>query len=238
MTEFAGVGDFERDHAFSFGAWVKLPRADLIGSVLARMDDRNNYRGWDLWVENGRIATHLVNRWPENAVKVVTTAQVKPGVWTHLFVTYDGSSHAAGIKIYFNGELQPTETPADKLSSTIRTSVPLKLGQRHSTARIDQTVIHSVRLYDRALSGREASFVGGAALAADLLRHPPDKRSSEEQDAVFAWWRATSDPASQKLRERLARPRKGRSRNQSAKHGCPRDARAQRTGHGPFALSW
>ncbi len=204
VTEFADVGDFERDHAFSFGAWVKLPRADLFGSVLARMDDRDNYRGWDLWVENGRVATHLVNRWPENAVKVVTTAQVKPGAWTHLFVTYDGSSHAAGIKIYFNGELQATETPADKLSSTIRTSVPLKLGQRHTTARVDQTVIHSVRLYDRALSPREASFVGGAALAADLLSTPPDKRSREEQDAVFAWWRATSDPASQKLRERLA----------------------------------
>ena len=60
VTEFADAGDFERDHAFSFGAWVKLPKADLIGSILARMDDRNNYRGWDLWLENGRIATHLV----------------------------------------------------------------------------------------------------------------------------------------------------------------------------------
>ena len=40
VTEFADAGDFERDHAFSFGAWVKLPKAGLIGSILARMDDR------------------------------------------------------------------------------------------------------------------------------------------------------------------------------------------------------
>ena len=90
------------------------------------------------------------------------------------------------------------------LSQSIRTSVPLKLGQRHTTARVDQTVIHTVRLYDRALSPREAGLLAGASRAADLLSTPADKRSKEEQDAVFAWWRGTIDPASQKLRERLA----------------------------------
>ncbi len=79
VTEFADAGDFERDHAFSFGAWVKLPSAGLVGSILARMDDRHNYRGWDLWLENGRIATHLVNEWPENAIKVVTKSSGEPG---------------------------------------------------------------------------------------------------------------------------------------------------------------
>ena len=205
MTEFADAGDFERDHAFSFGAWVKLPKAGLIGSILARMDDRKNYRGWDLWLENGRIATHLVNHWPDNAVKVVTKGQVNPGVWTHLFVTYDGSSRASGIKIYFNGEPQTTETNTDSLSQPIRTQVPLKLGQRHTTARLDQTVIHTLRLYDRALSPHEVGFLGGASRAADFLKTPADKRSKEDQDAVFAWWRGAIDPASQKLHEQLAR---------------------------------
>jgi Protein of unknown function (DUF1553)/Protein of unknown function (DUF1549)/Concanavalin A-like lectin/glucanases superfamily/Planctomycete cytochrome C len=204
-TEFADAGDFERDHAFSFGAWVKLPRANVVGSILARMDDRNNYRGWDLWVENGRIASHLVNQWPANAVKVVTKNQVKPGVWTHVFITYDGSSRASGIKIYLNGEPQSTDTSADSLSQSIRTPVPLKLGQRHTTARVDQTVMHSVRLYDRVLSPKETGFLAGASRGAELLKTPAGKRSSEERDAVFAWWVGAIDPASQTLRERLAR---------------------------------
>ena len=63
--ESAGSGDFEKDHAFSFGAWIKVPKPGLIGSVIARMDDRSNYRGWDMWLEGGRIATHLVHHWPE-----------------------------------------------------------------------------------------------------------------------------------------------------------------------------
>ncbi len=56
---------------FSFGAWIKVPKPGLFGSVIARMDDRNNYRGWDMWLEGGRIATHLVHQWPEDALKVV-----------------------------------------------------------------------------------------------------------------------------------------------------------------------
>ena len=205
VTEFAGAGDFERDHAFSFGAWVKLPGPNVTGSILARMDDRNNYRGWDLWVENGRMASHLVNQWPENALKVVTKNQVKPGVWTHVFITYDGSSRASGMKIYLNGEPQSTDTHADSLSQSIRTSVPLKLGQRHTTARVDQTVMHTVRLYDRGLSPSETGFLAGASRAAELLKAPADKRSNEERDAVFAWWRGAIDPATQSLRARLVR---------------------------------
>ncbi len=208
VTEFADAGDFDRDHAFSYGAWVKLPSATVSGSILARMDDRQNYRGWDIWLENGRVATHLVHQWPENAIKVVTRNQVAANVWTHLFVTYDGSSRAAGIRIYLNGEPQATENAADRLSQSIKTSVPLKLGQRHTTARLDRTVIHTVRLYERALSAGEAGLLAGASRAADLLKTSAAKRSKEEQDAVFAWWRSAMDPATQKLRERLARLQK------------------------------
>ena len=77
------------------------------------MDDRSNYRGWDIWLENGRIGTHLVHEWPADALKVVSKTKVQPGVWTHVFVTYDGSSHAAGVKIYLNGEPQADRTNAD-----------------------------------------------------------------------------------------------------------------------------
>ena len=224
VTEFADAGDVERDHAFSYGAWVKLPSVGVIGSILARMDDRQNYRGWDIWLENGRVATHLVHEWPGNAVKVVTRDQVAPNVWTHLFVTYDGSSHASGLRIYVNGEPQSIETAADTLSQSIKTSVPLKLGQRHTTARLDQTVIHSVRIYDRALSPGEAGLLAGASRAVDLLKAPAAKRSKEEQDAVFAWWRNAMDPATQKLHDRLSLLQNEEAGIKAAKHDRACDA--------------
>jgi hypothetical protein len=202
--ESASAGDFEKNHAFSFGAWVKVPKPDLTGSLIARMDDRDNYLGWDLWLEGGRIGTHLVHRWPEDALKVVGRGSVTPGVWAHVFVTYDGSAKASGVKIYINGEPQETDVHADALQQTIRSQVPLKVGQRHTGSRIDQLAVHTLRVYDRALSPREAGILAGAARAAALLRVPSNQRQRIEQEGVFAWWRTAMDPDSQNLREKLA----------------------------------
>src|SRR5262249_25815023 len=85
------VGDLEKDQAFTVAAWVKLPRTNVGGAVLARMDDGNGFRGWDLWVQNGSVGMHLINRWPDDALKVVTQARIKPNTWTHVLVSYDGS---------------------------------------------------------------------------------------------------------------------------------------------------
>jgi hypothetical protein len=202
--ESADSGDFEKDHAFSFGAWVKLTQKGTTGSIVARMDDRNNYRGWDLWLENQRVGTHLVHEWPSDAVKVIAKGELPPGAWTHVFVTYDGSSKASGVKIYYNGELQATEIAADSLKQSIRNQVPFKVGQRHSSSRVENTRIHTVRIYDRPLEQREVEQLAGAARAAALARTRAEKRSSEEQDGVFAWWLAVIDPATKDMRQKLA----------------------------------
>jgi len=202
--EAAGSGDFDKEQAFSFGAWIKLPKPGLYGALLARMDDRSNYRGWDLWLEKERIGTHMVHEWPQDALKVVARGEVPRGLWTHVFVTYDGSARASGVKIYLNGEPQATEVQADSLKRTIRNQVPLKVRQRHTSSRVDQALIHTVRIYDRALSPREVGQLAGAGRAAALAQTPPESRAGDEQDGVFAWWRNVMDPASRELREKLA----------------------------------
>jgi hypothetical protein len=58
------------------------------------MDEGNHFGGWDLWLENGRIGSHIVNKWQENAVKVVANTPLRPNEWNHVFVTYDGSGQA------------------------------------------------------------------------------------------------------------------------------------------------
>ena len=65
------AGDFDKDQAFSYGAWVKFTKPIGSGSVVARMDDQHDYRGWDLWVQGGRPAAHIVHKWPGDALKVV-----------------------------------------------------------------------------------------------------------------------------------------------------------------------
>ena len=203
--EIADAGDFEKDQAFSYGAWVNLRREDRLGSVFARMDDGDKHRGWDLWVENNRIAVHLVNRWPEDALKVVTQTDVKPLEWNHLFMTYDGSGKAEGVKIYFNGVVQPVEVASNSLKSTIRTKVPLKVGQRNNSARLEGVSVQDLRLYGRALSSTEAADLAQNSKAGWLVAKTPSERSSIESDELLGWWLRRFDAPSKVLGTQLAK---------------------------------
>ena len=48
-------------------------------------------------------------------------------------------AQAAGVKIYINGESQETDIPTNQLNNTIRTMVPLKVGQRHIRIVVAET---------------------------------------------------------------------------------------------------
>jgi hypothetical protein len=89
------------------------------------------------------------------------------------------------------------------LKHSIRTSVPLKVGQRHTGSRLNHVAVHSVRIYDRALTASEAGYVAGAGAAAALVQTPVHKRSQDEQDRVFTWWRNVIDSASREWRAKL-----------------------------------
>jgi hypothetical protein len=206
--EVADAGDFEKDQAFSFGAWVRLPNARANGAVLARMDERQGHRGWDLWVENGRFGTHIVHQWPGDAIKVVANGGVRPLTWNHVFVTYDGSGKADGVKIYLNGVLQTARSvTADGLKNSIRTKVPLKVAQRHTSSRVNGIQVQDLRLYAKALAGPEVQGVAGTARAAWLAGKPPAARAPAEKDELLEWWLTRHDEAYRSVAARAGKLR-------------------------------
>ena len=73
------VADYEKDQAFSYGAWVFVPKGyGGYGSVLAKMDRADGFKGYDLFAHGGtQFAVHLVHHWPDNALKVRTKAKLK-----------------------------------------------------------------------------------------------------------------------------------------------------------------
>ena len=92
----SGAGDYDKHQSFSIGMWVKIPRRGITGALAARMDNGSAHRGWDLWTENNRIATHIIHKWQGDALKVVCNTPLKLRQWYHVIVTYDGSAKAAG----------------------------------------------------------------------------------------------------------------------------------------------
>ncbi len=141
------VGDFEANQAFSYSAWVKLPANDGSGAILAHIKESSDYRGWDFWVEGRRVGTHIINKWPDTAIKVVTHDQLPADEWVHVAVTYDGSRKAAGVQLYVNGQLQAANVLADSLSGTIRVDTKLTIGQRRESALLSGATIQDVRIY-------------------------------------------------------------------------------------------
>ncbi len=165
-VDFGDVGNFERSDAFSYGGWIKADQAT--GAVLARMDDANSYRGYDLYVSGGAISVHLIHRWPDNAIKVTTKRKLEPGTWHHVLATYAASSTAQGIKIYVDGEPWDWNIEQDGLTDTIRTDKSFLVGSRHPGSRF-QGQVDSVQVYDRALNAQEAQALANADTTRSIL---------------------------------------------------------------------
>jgi hypothetical protein len=147
---------------------------------------------------------HIINHWSDNALKVNTKMLVPTGQWVHVFATYDGSGRAAGVKLYVNGALQPVEVLADKLTQTIRTPVPLKIGQRHKEQRLNNLAVQDARVYGHALSGAEVEQITRTTPLASVVAKAADKRTPAETGQLFDWWLAYLDEPSRALHSRLS----------------------------------
>jgi hypothetical protein len=202
--KFAEVGDFEKDQGFSVGAWVKIPRRGTSGAIAARMDNGPKHRGWDLWMEQDKIGMHIIHQWPDDALKVTSKTAFQPNQWNHVLVTYDGSSKAAGVKLYVNGELQPVDIFTDKLKSTIRTTVPFKVGQRQSTDRLKDVSLQDLRVYGKTLKGPEALQLAKSSKAAEFLAKPAAKRTPAERNELYDWWLVALDAEYQALNNKIS----------------------------------
>lgn len=202
--ELPEVGDFDKDQPFSFGAWVYLDKS-RDGSVFARMDDQHDYRGWDLWLQGGKPATHIIHKWPDDALKVVANRAIESKRWTHVFVTYDGSLKVDGVKIYLDGELQETSVEADKLQNTTRTTVPFKIGQRHTTSATEGNGLQDLRIYSRALAPGEVKSLAIDTRLAWLLHTPAEARKDKEKDEIYRGWLTLIDPTFKSLNTLLTR---------------------------------
>lgn len=185
-------GNFEKGDAFSFGAWV-YPE-DGNGSPFARMDTTKDFRGWDLFMDSGVVMVHLIDKWPENALKVFTKSRVPLKAWSHILVTYDGSSKPAGIKIYINGKSAELGTERDALSGSIKTDVHLIVGRR-TGANAFKGQIDDLILCSGIVEPGDVKILANVSPAAPYSRVPTDRRTPEQRKAVTRQWGVETQPA-------------------------------------------
>ncbi len=194
--DLGGLGDFEKSQSFSYGAWIKAGRNGVFGGILARMDEKNGYRGWDLWQNDRSLSVHVIDAWPDNGMKVTTKrAVVKPGTWQHVFVTYDGSGKPAGIKMYVDGQAEQLNVEKNTLKpdATIRTETPLRIGQRSHSQVFDSGSVQDVRLYRRQLSAAEVKTITDIAPLRTILATAAGERTPKQEAALYDHFLVTRD---------------------------------------------
>ena len=199
------TGDFEKTNAFSYGGWVRVSKVGPGVGVIARMEVENGYRGWDLHQEGKKFNVHIVNAWPENSIRVSTKDDVvKEKTFQHVFVTYDGSGKAKGVRIYVDGAETPLTVDKDTLKDSIRTKTPLRIGQRSKDHVFERGRVQDVRIYDRRLSAAEVKTLAKVVPIRESIALTPEKRTKEQNEAIFDYWITTRDKAYTERTAKLA----------------------------------
>ncbi|MBL67838.1 MAG: hypothetical protein CMO74_05210 [Verrucomicrobiales bacterium] len=194
-----GIKPPEWNQEFSYGCWVKPDAGNANGALFSKMNEGNAYRGFDLWLQQGAPGAHIINKWQDNAVKVVGKEKVKAKQWSHVFVTYDGKGKAAGTKVYINGKLVAHNVEADGLNGTIQTPRDFRIGRRFNSAQANNIEIDDVRLYNRALTPSEVAALAGNNPIAPILAIAPGKRDKKQNATLFNHYLNNIDEEYQKL---------------------------------------
>jgi hypothetical protein len=205
-VELGDLGAFARTDQVSYGALIYVEGAPN-GAVIARMDATQMFRGWDIWLENGRVASHVIDQWPNAACKIVSPDPLEPGKWHHVMFVFDGTLPPdQTLKLYLNGQLVKHTTQAAALGKDIATAVPLRLGARHGDATVLQGVaaIQDFRFYRRLLQPAEIAGLGSEGGVGRHLAVAADQRTPEQTAAIYQHYLAQVDPVSKELRAKIA----------------------------------
>jgi hypothetical protein len=165
----SGFGDFNRHQSFGMAFWVKptklLDRAVIVRRSKSWTDAAS--RGYEVLIEDGKLSPALIHFWPGNAIRIRSQRKLPVNEWTHVALSYDGSSQAKGLKLYENGKLAEVEVAKDHLTREITGGGDPFLGfaQRMRDRGFKNGMLDEFYLYDRSLNPSEVAILAGKAKA-------------------------------------------------------------------------
>ncbi len=168
---------YGRNTPVSFSMWIKpgpveagatiAPYQTVLHQSVAAEDSA--FRGLQLVLRNGRPEFSLIHFWPGNAIRVTAPETLEREEWTHLTITYDGSSSASGVAMYVNGSAVDLEVARDQLTRDILhraewhdsspNAAPLALGARFRDVGFRDGCLDQLQVFHRRLSSWEAALV-------------------------------------------------------------------------------
>ena len=223
--EFAGddatylpeVGRFERHDPFSISAWIRpqqlAPRENVF-SRSAGADDAASC-GYEFLLMDGRPTASLIHFWPGDGLRVQAKEPLHAGEWAHVVMTYDGSSRAAGLRLYVNGRPVESEVIRDHLTRSITDwkriadnptesfRMNFIIGQRYRDRGFVQGRMDELQIFDRTLTPVEVAQLHDGNHLAELLGKSADSLAAGDRAELFDYFLATACEPARRLDKEL-----------------------------------
>jgi hypothetical protein len=166
LPEFKQLGRFD---ALTFSAFLRLgeknARATVLHSTGFYTGD-GDATGIELLVTQGKLRWSMIHLWPNSAASVEMVDALPVDQWRRVTATYDGSSKAAGLRLYVDGREVKTTVIRDTLHAKPRDNA-LEIGSRSRDAGFRHGSLDEIQLWRTALTPAEVAVHHG--LSADTL---------------------------------------------------------------------
>ena len=186
------VGNFRRFDPFSISLWVRptthMDRAVIFHRSRAWTDAGS--RGYELLLEDGRLSAALIHFYPGNAMRVQATEPLALQQWQHVCVTYDGSSRAAGLRLYVNGQAATSEVIRDNLYKNITGGGGdhVTIGERFRDRGFTNGGVDEFQVYSRELVPAEVAQLADGSTLQKLLQTPVAELNEAQRAMLFDYY--------------------------------------------------
>jgi hypothetical protein len=191
-------GNFRREEPFTISLWIHAPKEFERAVVLHRSRAWTDAasRGYELLIEDGRLKWSLIHFWPGNAISIQARDKLPLNEWTHVVVSSDGSSRAAGLTLEINGHPADVRIVRDHLTREITGGGGdnIALGERFRDRGFTGGRVDDLRVFNRRLSALErlATFDEPAARA--VLNRSANELTKTDLELLAEHWRTTACP--------------------------------------------
>src|SRR5205085_3057316 len=102
----------------------------------------------------GKLNVRVIARDPDEMIHLRTQERIPFSEWHHIALAYDGTSKAAGLRLFIDGKPAGVEVLKDQLAGSCATTAPLQIGYK-PFGKPFKGQLDDLRVYDRALGEDE-----------------------------------------------------------------------------------
>jgi hypothetical protein len=184
-NDYAVIGDvapiaFESDDSFSFSVWVNT-RENAQKVIFSKQAGTSNEVGYRFELRNLGLRVHLSDG--TGRIEVRSSLSLTADIWTNITFSYNGTSTAAGIRIWFDGVEDTSITlTTDTLTGNILTSANAQISGRDTATLYYERFLDEVSAWDVALTSDEVTELYSGGKPINLLDH-------SRAGNLVGWWR-------------------------------------------------